>query len=184
MSVRGATKSKDDLDSTWAYLLPRITQLLTTPDAGINPTEYMSVYTYRRQPATDRNVQVDFTGAQLYEKLTKFLADYLTEKFADACKYDYASLLSYYTLSWSKFTLAVKYLHNMFSYLNRHWIKRQNLEDRKVVRDVFTLCIATWKERVFLPNQQLVIQGVLKVVERQRWGRLWTRLRSRLSLIL
>lgn len=66
--------------------------------------------------------------------------------------------------------MASKYLHNMFSYLNRHWIKRQNVEDRKVVHDVYTLCIASWKDTVFLPNQKLVIQGVLKLVERQRNG--------------
>ncbi|KAJ9064102.1 ubiquitin ligase (cullin) of SCF [Entomophthora muscae] len=176
MSSRGASAVNDDLESTWGFLLPRIDLLVSKPDNGILPGDYMAVYTciynhcQKRQPATDRDVQVDFTGAQLYEKLVSFLTEHLTALFSDSYKYDSTSLLVYYTSNYLKFTMASKYLHNMFSYLNRHWIKRQNVEDRRVVHDVYTLCIATWKDHVFIPNQKLVIQGVLKLVERQRMG--------------
>jgi cullin 1 len=45
------------------------------------------------------------------------------------------SLLHYYTRQWKKFTAASGYVHHVFSYLNRHWVKREIEEGRK--NDVF-----------------------------------------------
>jgi cullin 1 len=45
------------------------------------------------------------------------------------------SLLHYYTKQWKKFTVASSYVHHVFSYLNRHWVKREIEEGRK--NDVF-----------------------------------------------
>jgi len=56
-----------------------------------------------------------------------------SEKFMDV------SLLEYYTKQWVKFTNASTYVHHLFTYLNRHWVKREIDEGRKTVHDVGTV---------------------------------------------
>lgn len=166
----------DDINSTWDFLVPRMERLFNEVNSGITSGEYMAIYTaiynhcQRRAPANERNAQVDFTGGLLYQKLCEYLDSHVQKKFQDIFKHNSTSLLAFYTSNWSQFTTAAKHLHNMFSYLNRHWIKRQNVEDTKTVLDVYTLCLSTWKEQAFSPFQTEIIKGVLKVIENQRNG--------------
>ena len=48
-------------------------------------------------------------------------------------------LLSFYAMEWIRFTTAAGYIHRVFKYLNRHWVKREVDEGRKSVYDVYTV---------------------------------------------
>ncbi|RUP51948.1 hypothetical protein BC936DRAFT_144264 [Jimgerdemannia flammicorona] len=81
------------------------------------------------------------------------------------------SLLQYYTKQWSKYTSASGYVHHVFRYLNRHWVKREIEEGRKNdVFDVYTLALVSWKNHMFVHVQHNVMTAVLKLIERQRNG--------------
>ena len=43
------------------------------------------------------------------------------------------ALLRYYVKEWDRYTNGATYVHRLFTYLNRHWVKREKDEGRKNV---------------------------------------------------
>lgn len=48
-------------------------------------------------------------------------------------------LLKYYAAEWDRYTNGANYVHRLFTYLNRHWVKREKDEGRKNVYNVYTV---------------------------------------------
>ena len=48
-------------------------------------------------------------------------------------------LLKFYTTEWARYTTGAQYVNRLFTYLNRHWIKREKDEGRKGVYPVYTV---------------------------------------------
>lgn len=48
-------------------------------------------------------------------------------------------LLRYYATEWDRFTTGSNYINRLFTYLNRHWVKRERDEGRKNVYPVYTV---------------------------------------------
>ena len=46
-------------------------------------------------------------------------------------------LLRYYVQEWDRYTTGASYVTRLFTYLNRHWVKRENDEGRKNVYPVY-----------------------------------------------
>lgn len=46
-------------------------------------------------------------------------------------------LLNYYTKEWNRYTTGASYVNRLFTYLNRHWVKREKDEGRKNVYTVY-----------------------------------------------
>lgn len=46
-------------------------------------------------------------------------------------------LLRYYTREWDRYTTGASYVNRLFTYLNRHWVKREKDEGRKHVYVVY-----------------------------------------------
>lgn len=46
-------------------------------------------------------------------------------------------LLNYYTKEWDRYTTGASYVNRLFTYLNRHWVKREKDEGRKNVYVVY-----------------------------------------------
>ena len=46
------------------------------------------------------------------------------------------ALLQYYITEWDRYTTGANYLNRLFTYLNRHWVKRERDEGRKDVYPV------------------------------------------------
>jgi cullin 1 len=80
------------------------------------------------------------------------------------------ALLTYYIKEWSRYTHAAKYIHHLFRYLNRHWVKREIDEGKKNVYDVYTLHLVQWRKVLFEQVSGKVMDAVLKLVEKQRNG--------------
>ena len=48
-------------------------------------------------------------------------------------------LLRYYSIEWLRYTTGANYINRLFTYLNRHWVKRERDEGRKAVYQVYTV---------------------------------------------
>ncbi|KAG8938767.1 hypothetical protein FRC00_014476, partial [Tulasnella sp. 408] len=83
------------------------------------------------------------------------------------------ALLRYYAKEWDRYTTGANYINRLFTYLNRHWVKREKDEGRKGVYTVYTLALVQWKQNFFLHIQnknQKLANAVLRLIENQRNG--------------
>lgn len=109
-------------------------------------------------------------GEDLYKKLLTYLEDHLKVLLARAEQHTDEALLTYYIKEWERFTNAGKYVHHLFRYLNRHWVKREMDEGKKNIFDVYTMHLVQWRQVLFEKIDSKVMDAVLKLVERQRNG--------------
>jgi hypothetical protein len=105
----------------------------------------------------------------LYERLTGYLTSYLEDLVksrSDAGE----TVLTFYIREWDRWRAGAKVINHHFRYLNRHWVKNERAEGRKDVFDIYTLHLIQWREVVLAKLHRDVMEGVLKMVERQRNG--------------
>lgn len=99
-------------------------------------------------------------------------------------------LLNYYTKEWDRYTTGASYVNRLFTYLNRHWVKREKDEGRKNVYVVYIvssprvcvvkrelkipaqLALVQWKEHFYrhVQSKHKLTSAVLKLIEKQRNG--------------
>lgn len=109
-------------------------------------------------------------GEELYNNLIRYLREHLAQLTEQSKKHTDEALLSFYIREWKRYTTAAKYINHLFSYLNRHWVKREVDEGKKSIYDVYTLHLVRWKLDLFTHVQESVMASVLKLVEKQRNG--------------
>lgn len=109
-------------------------------------------------------------GEELYKKLTEYLTAHLEKLVVDSRAHTDEALLSFYIREWQRYTVAAKYIHHLFRYLNRHWVKREMDEGKKNIYDVYTLHLVRWRDVLFSKTSEKVMEAVLKLVEKQRNG--------------
>lgn len=56
-------------------------------------------------------------------------------------------LLRYYTREWDRYTTGASYVNRLFTYLNRHWVKREKDEGRKNVYIVYIVSLPSRRTR-------------------------------------
>ncbi|KAK4130541.1 ubiquitin-protein ligase-like protein [Trichocladium antarcticum] len=176
---------KDDIETTWNYLQQGITRIMLNLQEGIDLQTYMGIYTAVHNFCTSQKavgfalattvVGASQRGAHLLgEDLYKMLSDYLTEHLrgliAESKAHTEEALLAFYIREWQRYTDAAKYIHHLFRYLNRHWVKREMDEGKKNVYDVYTLHLVRWRDVLFAQVSEKVMDAVLKLVEKQRNG--------------
>lgn len=102
-------------------------------------------------------------------------------------------LLKFYAKEWDRYTTGAMYVHKLFNYLNKHWVKREKDEGRKEVYTVYTvsrsvqlfcmtaslqeqLALVAWKQNFFKHLQpgsggtSRLTQALLRQIELQRNG--------------
>ncbi|OTB03738.1 hypothetical protein M426DRAFT_12243 [Hypoxylon sp. CI-4A] len=109
-------------------------------------------------------------GEDLYKKLKEYLNQHLHELFEQSKAHTDEALLAFYIREWNRYTVAAKYIHHLFRYLNRHWVKREMDEGKKNTYDVYTLHLYQWRTEFFVPVNEKVMDAVLMLVEKQRNG--------------
>jgi hypothetical protein len=66
------------------------------------------------------------------------------------------ALLRYYAREWDRYTTGANYVNRLFTYLNRHWVKREKDEGRKNVYQVYTVCISSGATFIVLTSHSSV----------------------------
>jgi cullin 1 len=80
-------------------------------------------------------------GSDLYKHLNTYFVSHLKEVRAAAEDLSDEPLLNYYTKEWDRYTTGASYVNRLFTYLNRHWVKREKDEGRK---HVYVVYIVSW----------------------------------------
>lgn len=111
-------------------------------------------------------------GKDLYIKLTEFLEDHLQQLSQEAERHTGRALLDFFVNEGKRYTTAARYIHHVFRFLNRHWIKRERDEGNTTVYEVYALHIILW-HKVMLKEMRTDISvqlrdSVLELVEKQR----------------
>ena len=107
-------------------------------------------------------------GAHIYANLKDYLMSYLINLSKN--NLNGVNLLLYYTEEWSRYSVASKFLHRLFAYVNRYWVNRELDESHRNIYDIYTLTLVSWRDYFFMPCQVNVMSAVLALVERQRNG--------------
>ncbi|KAL2754599.1 hypothetical protein ACRALDRAFT_1063399 [Sodiomyces alcalophilus JCM 7366] len=193
-STRGAAPqmppvpNKEDAVATWNYLEAGIDRVMLHLELGIDMHTYMGVYTAVHNFCTSQKAVglgmstngasigsgnhrgAHLLGEELYKKLTHYLTKHLRDLLQEAKTHSNEALLAFYIKEWNRYTNAAKYIHHLFSYLNRHWVKREMDEGKRNTYDVYTLHLVQWREELFKNISDKVMDAVLMLVEKQRNG--------------
>ncbi|KAI1345040.1 Cullin [Xylariaceae sp. FL0016] len=176
--------NREDIDATWNYLQAGITKIMVNLQDGMDMGTYMGIYTAVHNFCTSQKAvglgssnQVGtahrgahLLGEDLYKKLKEYLNHHLAELLQQSKAHADEALLAFYIREWDRYTIAAKYIHHLFRYLNRHWVKREMDEGKKNTYDVYTLHLYQWRTEFFIKVTDKVMSAVLKLVEKQRNG--------------
>ncbi|CAO1622432.1 unnamed protein product [Sympodiomycopsis kandeliae] len=174
-----------DLVATWAFLLQGIDIMMSKHTEGMEYPRYMNLYTVaynycissRMNTGGDRGgtgskAGADLEGAGLYEHLKRYFQERCTAIEEGSRSLTDEELLRYYAAEWAQYTQGANFVHRLFTYLNRYWVKRQKEEGKKHIYTVYTLALVQWRDHTFRPIQskQILSDAVLKQIQRQRNG--------------
>eukprot|EP00007_Cunea_sp_BSH-02190019_P009730 CAMPEP_0174244780 /NCGR_PEP_ID=MMETSP0417-20130205/36623_1 /TAXON_ID=242541 /ORGANISM="Mayorella sp, Strain BSH-02190019" /LENGTH=756 /DNA_ID=CAMNT_0015324503 /DNA_START=51 /DNA_END=2321 /DNA_ORIENTATION=- len=175
---------KRTLNEIWPKLEHGLSVILATLDTeeSLSVKEWFELYdcvhnhctTSQRAPMTMNRSRAaspgaSFVGEDLYNLLQHFLETYMTKLFSDAEGKEEDALLVYYSKRWENYTVSMSKVNHVFQYLNRHWIKRE-AEDGKKVYEVYVMSLVKWHDHMFLPLKERLTSGLLTLIERDRTG--------------
>ncbi|KAI0632450.1 Cullin-domain-containing protein [Trametes polyzona] len=177
-----------DLATTWAYLEEGVDHIMTKLQTGVSYSKYMSLYTVSYNYCTSSKMHgaadqpgggighrtgANLMGSDLYNNLIRYFVNHLKTLKTQSDSLQDEALLRYYAQEWDRYTTGANYINRLFTYLNRHWVKRERDEGRKGVYPVYTLALVQWKSNFFLHVQsknQKLAGAILRLIERQRNG--------------
>ncbi|GKU14577.1 unnamed protein product [Fusarium langsethiae] len=175
--------NREDIGATWTYLQAGIARVMNDLEQGIDMQMYMGVYTAVHNFCTSQKAVgmnsptmhsnhrgAHLLGEELYNKLIDYLKHHLEDLVNQSKTHTDEALLAFYIKEWGRYTVAAKYIHHLFRYLNRHWVKREIDEGKKNIYDVYTLHLVQWRKELFEKVNVKVMDAVLKLVEKQRNG--------------
>ncbi|KAJ1960780.1 ubiquitin ligase (cullin) of SCF [Dipsacomyces acuminosporus] len=183
MTVHGMPPS-GDAELIWNYLSTGIDHILNKNNEGLESTRYMNLYTAVYNFCTSLktkflnysslNPDVTFTGAmlfgeELYRRLNEHITQYMHAIAQRSTAFKGDDLLAFYTTEWNKYVDSAKVIHNIFSYLNRHWVKREQ-EEGGTVADVNTMMLQKWRDSFFMDVRSSLLGSVFSLLRRIRDG--------------
>ncbi|KAG0145520.1 hypothetical protein CROQUDRAFT_658586 [Cronartium quercuum f. sp. fusiforme G11] len=175
-----------DLQETWAFLREGTNQMMTRLRDGMTFAKYMELYTVAYNYCTSSRIHTNgpdalastssgganLMGSDLYRCLQHYFVEHVKLVCDASEEFTGEDLLKYYTDEWDRFTTGASYVHRLFTYLNRHWVKREKDEGRKNIHPIYTLALVNWKEYFFIEVQKnnKLTEAVLGLIEKQRNG--------------
>ncbi|KAE9403976.1 Cullin-domain-containing protein [Gymnopus androsaceus JB14] len=172
-----------DLATTWAFLEEGVDHILKKLQTGVSYSKYMSLYTVAYNYCTSSKINnndalsnrtgANLMGSDLYNHLIRYFVIHLKCLREESESLQEEALLRYYAKEWDRYTTGSNYINRLFTYLNRHWVKRERDEGRKNVYPVYTLALVQWKNNLFVPIQQKhakLAGAILRLIEQQRNG--------------
>ncbi|THV05232.1 Cullin-domain-containing protein [Dendrothele bispora CBS 962.96] len=177
--------STADLATTWTFLEEGVDHIMTKLQSGVSYSKYMSLYTTAYNYCTSSKINnnnemgmsnrtgANLMGSDLYNHLIRYFVVHLKSLRDQTDNLQDEELLRYYAAEWDRYTTGANYINRLFTYLNRHWVKRERDEGRKNVYPVYTLSLVQWKTNLFVPIQQRhakLAGAILRLIEQQRNG--------------
>ncbi|KAF8221049.1 Cullin-domain-containing protein [Tricholoma matsutake] len=176
-----------DLPTTWAFLEEGVDHIMTKLQTGVSYSKYMSLYTVAYNYCTSSKMHgsssdslsmgnrtgANLMGSDLYNNLIRYFVAHLKSLREKTDNFQDEAVLRYYAAEWDRYTTGANYINRLFTYLNRHWVKRERDEGRKGVYPVYTLALVQWKNNLFIPVQQKhtkLAGAILRLIETQRNG--------------
>lgn len=171
-----------DLQGTWRFLQDGIEVMMERCTEGMSYKRYMEMYTVAYNYCTSSRMNgqsmnsdqsfrsgATLMGADLYNNLSAYFQQHLIGIRKGADNLSDEALLKFYADQWDQYTAGANFVHRLFVYLNRHWVKREKEEGRKVYT-VYTLALVQWKKHLFehVKAKQKLVNALLKLIEKQR----------------
>ncbi|KAI6244043.1 hypothetical protein M3Y99_00073600 [Aphelenchoides fujianensis] len=122
------------------------------------------------QPNPQNTAGADFIGADLYERLRQFVTVHVTETAKELVGLHGEDLLEKYTVLWTRFQFSSTVVNGIFSYLNRHWIRREIDEGKTDVYEVYNLAVLVWNEVLFKELNGNITTALLRLIQQERNG--------------
>ncbi|KAJ2401433.1 ubiquitin ligase (cullin) of SCF [Coemansia sp. RSA 2559] len=177
-----------DADKIWNYLVVGLDVILAKSNEGLENTMYMNLYTSVYNFCTSLRSSMDdgafynsvdpssvvhgtVYGRDLYNRLNKHITSYMQSIAEKSGQYKGDDLLAFYNQEWNKYGDSAKLIHNIFSYLNRHWIQREHDEGNNV-SDVNNLMLQLWRDKFFMSIRGTLLDSVFKLMQRIRDGQI------------
>eukprot|EP01134_Creolimax_fragrantissima_P001537 CFRG1537T1 len=173
-----------DLSEAWLTIRDGIEGLYRHPEKDMTPKEYMKLYTsiydYCTRAANTTNINslhtpmsgngANIVGRELYQRLVKYLRSYIETIYNELEDDLDDTLLEKFGHRWKLFTQTSKVIHGLFNYLNRYSIARDITENRPEVYPIYTMCVVTWRDVMFMKLKDKLTSGLLKLIMRERNG--------------
>eukprot|EP01132_Coremiostelium_polycephalum_P000969 gene969-1234_t len=185
VSNQTANQKSIKLDDIWPEIEDGIHKIITDLNKGFPKNKWIVLYTHVYdycaasqsknggskmgipKPASSG---AHYVGEELYNRLNLFLKRHMKDLLRDAeTKMDEA-LLNYYYTEWDRYTSAMKYINNIFQYLNRYWIKREIDDGKKEVYEIYILSLVIWRDYLFTPLKSRLTSALLDIIENERNG--------------
>jgi len=164
-----------DFDKTWMVIKNTITQVLTFKSVSRNAwnDSFNDIYALcvaYPEPLADR----------LYDETKDFLNKWTKEYQRHLLEKDHHEFLEAYSDIWNIFSTGIRYVDNLYRYLNHQHIKRHNIKsidctynslcfsDNDNMKEIGNLALEMWKHNVVLPTNEMHTQLMLKEIERFR----------------
>ncbi|THH28821.1 hypothetical protein EUX98_g5373 [Antrodiella citrinella] len=186
LANNGMPPAHADLATTWKYLEEGVDHIMVKLQTGVSYSKYMSLYTVSYNYCTSSKMHgtgeqvglgqrtgANLMGSDLYNNLIRYFVTHLKSLRDASDALQDEALLRYYAGEWDRYTTGANYINRLFTYLNRHWVKRERDEGRKGVYPVYTLALVQWRTNFFLHVQskhQKLAGAILRLIERQRNG--------------
>ncbi|GAA5956684.1 hypothetical protein JCM8115_000647 [Rhodotorula mucilaginosa] len=192
LAAKSGLPDSRDLNATWHFLEQGVDHIMTRLSEGMSYKKYMDLYTVSYNYCTSSRMNsggvnetigvaasstrsgANLMGADLYKHLQQYFISHLKQVREQAADLTDEPLLRYYTREWDRYTTGASYVNRLFTYLNRHWVKREKDEGRKNVYIVYILALVSWKEYFYSLLQSggsnKLTSAVLKLIEKQRNG--------------
>ncbi|PIA15499.1 Cullin-domain-containing protein [Coemansia reversa NRRL 1564] len=178
--------SMDVTDKFWPELSAGVDIILSKAGEGFETALYVQLYTdvynfctalkswlpggaYYTPADTSSSVHGSVYGRQLYTRLNDHVTQWMLKVAERAAEHTGDDLLTFYNQEWNKYGDAAKTIHNIFDYLNRHWIQREQEEGNNVC-DINTLMFRLWRNNFFMNVRNSLLESVFSLLKRIRGG--------------
>lgn len=169
------------LTEIWPALQGGVSQLLTDLTKDFPFDDWMNLYTHVHDYCTSARQATAkhsgrgtsgayFGGEDLYYKLVDFLTQHMKKLLADTENKMDEPLLVFYREKWDHYTAAMSKVNHIFTYLNRHWIKRESEDGQKDVYEIYPLSLVIWRDNLFKELKGRLTKALLAQIEKDRNG--------------
>ncbi|KAL5524713.1 CDC53_2 [Sanghuangporus sanghuang] len=165
-----------DLETIWRFLEEGVNDVMNFYKGQETYSRYVTLYLASYNYCTSSRWHFRTPGSSsedLYNRLTGCLVAHLKTVMEGIASLVGEELLKYYAEEWNRYTTGAKCINRLFSFINRHWVKRERDQGRRGIYTVYVLALVQWKQFVVdhMHNKNAKLAGiVLTQIEKQRNG--------------